>query len=415
MPIIGIVASAISGRVSSSFMTVLNDASTLTGLDVIKDANGIYLAFNNATSSHIGGMRLDSTGTTMSWGVTENLGQYSGYNGISFASDGNLIFQGYNNQSGRQAGIAKLNISTGAQIWSYYYGVTGYGNKGSINGQDGNIYTSQQGFGGAGVLYTNSDGGSPVFVYLSGATYCTAATWSSASYNVYALVTGPAGNYHLTVWSLATPLLSQDWQREYNTNYSTGGNAVQDGSGTVYVATYGADSGTSGDRAILLKLNYSDGTILAQKTLDQGTGTFDGFEDCILDTTTSMLYAVGIGNNIGLIAKYDTSLNLQWQRTLSNTSNLSAITDFDADHILVTGKHSAGGIFVAKLKKDGSGTGTYTFSGGNVTYAASSLTSATSSFTSSLPGRSRSTTSLSRSNTTTINDAVTPTIQRQAV
>lgn len=415
MPIIGIQASSISGNLSSSFMTVINDASLPNGYAVIKDSNGIYLAFNNNTSSHIGGMRLDSTGTTMSWGVTENLGQYSGYNGISFGSDGNLILQGYNNQNGRQAGIAKLNISTGAQIWSYYYNVTGYGNKGSVNGQDGNIYTSQQGGGGAGVLYTDSNGSSPIHVRLNDMTYCTAATWSSASFNVYALLTGPGGSYHLTVWSLATPNLTQDWQREYNTNYSTGGNAVQDGSGNIYVATYGADSGTSGGRAIILKLDYSTGAIIAQKTLDQSTGTFDGFEDCILDTTTSMIYAVGTGNNIGLIAKYDTSLNLQWQRTLSNTSNISGITNFDADHILVTGKHSAGGIFVAKLKKDGSGTGTYTFTGGNVTYAASSLTSATSSFTSSQPGRTRATTSPSRGNTTTINDAVTPTIERRAV
>jgi hypothetical protein len=362
-----------------------------------------------------GAMKITADGKTVNWAVQKNLGQYSGYNGVSKASDGNIVYSGYNNQSGRKSGRAKINATTGAQVWSYYYDLTGYGNGGTIDTVTNNIWSAQQIGAGAGLFRTDADGASPTLWYINSATYCTKATYIASTNKIYGLVTGPASTYNLTLFVL-NPDGSTHWQYEINTLYSTDGGIVADSSGNIYVATYGADSGTSGGRAYLFKIN-SSGTLVAQKMLDQGTGTFDGWGECVIDTTNGFIYCAGTGNDRGLIAKYDTSLNLQWQRTLTGVSGLSSINLIDADNIQVVGAYggTGGGVFTANLKTDGSGTGTYAFTGGNVVYAVSSLSNTTPSLSISAPGRGISSTSPSRSSTTTINDTPTTTIQNLAV
>ena len=416
MPIIGIIESAKTGRLATNYMTVIKSTtSNLTGIDVLYDTTDVYLAFNDSTSQKFGAMKINSSGTTVAWNVTKDLGQYSGYNGVSKASDGNIVYTGYNNQNGRQSGRAKINASTGAQIWSYYYGLTGYGNGGTIDGS-GNIWSANQVGSGAGLLRTDGDGNSPSFWYVNGATYCTKATYLASTGNIYALITGPASTYNLTVWALNSSG-SEQLQYEFNTNYSTDGNVQADGSGNLYIASYSADSGTSGGRAFIIKLN-SSGTITAQRLLDGGTGTFEGFMECVIDNTNGFIYCVGSSSGKGLIAKYSTSsLTLQWQRQLTGVSDLNSINLIDGDNIQVVGTYSGsgGGIFTANLKTDGSGTGTYAFTGGNVVYAASSLTDSAASFTRSSPGRGVTNTTPSRGTTTTINDTLTTTIQNLVV
>jgi hypothetical protein len=415
MPVIGIIESAKTGRIATNFMSVIKSTTeTIAGIDVLHDADGLYFAFNNSGATNFGGIKTNSAADTVNWAVTENMGQYSGYNGINKSSDGNIVFTGYNNQNGRKAGRAKLNASTGAQIWSYYYDIAGYGNGGTIDGS-GNIWSSQQGSSLAGLLRTDTDGANPAFYYINNVTYATKAQYLASTGNVYSLITGPASNYNLTLWALNTSG-TQQFQYEFNTNYSTDGNVVADSSGNLYICSYGADSSTTGGKAFIIKVNTS-GSIAAQRTLDAGSSPVDGFVDCVIDSANGFIYAVGQGNNVGLVAKYNTSLTLQWQRTFTGVSGLSAIQLIDADNILVTGAYSGtgGGVFAARLKTDGSGTGTYAFTGGNVVYAASSLTDSAASYSISSPGRSTGSTTPSRSSTTTINDAVTTTVQALVV
>jgi hypothetical protein len=399
----------------TNYMAVIDSTTdTINGTDILYDSSGVYLTFINSAATNFGAMKLNTAGSAVQWAVTENLGTYSGYNGVSKASDGNMVYSGYNNQSGRVTARAKLDASTGAQIWSYYYNLNGYGNGGTIDGA-GNIWSAQQVSGGAGLFRTDGDGASPTAWTINGATYCTKATYIASQNKIYGLVTGPASQYHLTLF-VVNPDGSTHWQYEINTLYSTDGGIVADSSGNIYVATYGADSATTGGRAYLFKIN-SSGSLVAQKMLDQGTGNFDAFQECVIDATNGFIYAVGIGNDRGLIAKYDLSLNLQWQRTLTGVSQLNSIQLIDANNILVTGQYggTGGGIFNAQLKTDGSGTGTYTFTNGNVVYAASSLSNTTPSLSISTPGRGVSSTSPSRTSTTTINDAVTTTIETKVV
>jgi hypothetical protein len=398
-----------------NFMSVIKSTTeTINGIDVLYDTDNMYFAFNNSNATNIGGMKTNAKGDTVNWAVTENLGQYSGYNGVNKSSDGNIVFTGYNNQSGRKTGRAKLNASTGAQIWSYYYDVTGYGNGGTIDGS-GNIWSSQQGSSGAGLVKTDTDGANPVFYYINSAVYGTKAQYLPSTGYIYGLITGPPSTYHLTLWALNSSG-TQQFQYEFNSNYSTDGNVVADSSGNLYVCSYGADSGTTGGKAFIIKVNTS-GSIVAQRTLDSGSTYVDGFTDCVIDSTNGFIYTVGQGNNVGVIAKYNTSLTLQWQRTFTNVSGFGGIQLIDADNILVTGAYTGtgGGVFAARLKTDGSGTGTYAFAGGNVVYAASSLTDAAASYSISSPGRGTSSTTPSRTSTTTINDAVTTTVESLVV
>lgn len=421
MPIIGSLAGASSkslgglgasiANIAKNYMTVIKSTtSSLTGIDVLYDTSSVYLAFNDTTSQKFGAMKINSDGSSVSWNTTKDLGAYTGYNGVSKASDGNIIYTGYNNSNARQSGRAKINSSTGAQIWSYYYGINGYGNGGTIDGA-GNIWSAQQTGGGAGLLRTDSNGDNPSFWYVNNVTYCTKATYNSSTGNIYALITGPASQYNLTVWALSQSGAEQ-LQYEFNTNYSTDGNIQVDSSGNIYIASYAADSGTTGGRAFVMKVNTS-GTITAQRLFDSGTGAHDGFTDCVLDNTNGFLYCVGSSGGKGVVVKYNTSLVLQWQRTLTGVSDLSSINLIDDNNIQICGTYggTGGGIFTAKLKTDGSGTGTYAFTGGNVVYAASSITDSAASFTRSSPGRAITNTTPSRGNTATLNDTLTTTVQ----
>ena len=425
MPIIGSLAGASARGYGSfkggaaavgNFMTVIKSTtSSINGLDLLNDTDSVYFAFNDTTSQKFGALKMTKDGTTVNWNTTQDLGQYTGYNGVSKTSDGNIVYTGYNNSSGRRSGRAKLNASTGAQIWSYYYDLQGYGNGGTVDGA-GNIWSAQQVGSGAGLFRTDTNGDSPTMWYVNGATYCTKATYIASTNKIYGLVTGPASTYHLTLFVL-NPDGSTHWQYEFNTNYSTDGGIVADSSGNIYVATYGADSATTGGRALLLKIN-SSGSLVAQKMLDNGTGTHDAFSECAIDTTNGYIYAVGTGADTGLIAKYDTSLNLIWQRRFtSGVSDLAAINLIDADTIQVVGRYTGtgGGIFTANLKTDGSGTGTYAFTGGNVVYAVSTLSSTTPSISISSPGRGISSTSPGRGNTATINGTLTTTVQKLVI
>ena len=92
----------------------------------------------------------------------------------------------------------------------------------------------------------------------------------------------------------------------------------------------------------------------------------------------------GAGTKI-LIAKYDSSGALQWQRSLGKDSTDTECTSIDIDSddsLLLTGSTDASGsggddYFTAKLPSDGSLTGSYTLDGQVFVYAASSLTDQT--------------------------------------
>ena len=141
---------------------------------------------------------------------------------------------------------------------------------------------------------------------------------------------------------------------------------------------------------IIAKYNNS-GTIQWQRYLDGGSS--EGGFGIVIDSSDN-IYVNGVtrsetnGNQNFIIVKYNTSGDVQWQRYLGGTNHdygYKIATD-NSGSIYISGytySSGAGGDdwLVAKLPADGSGIGTY----GSYTYAASTLTSGTSSLT---PGTS---------------------------
>ena len=181
-----------------------------------------------------------------------------------------------------------------------------------------------------------------------------------------------------------------------------------DSSGNVYVTGYTSVGGL-GQEFLITKYNTS-GTIQWQRTLS-GTGDDQGYgvavdssgDVYVVGQTTS----AGAGNFDILIAKYNASGTIQWQRILGGTDREEGkgIAVDNSGNVYVTGLTESAGsgsydLLIAKLPDDGSGTGTY----GDLTYAtlsltdsASSLTSSTSSLTDSASSLTSSTSSLTDS------------------
>jgi hypothetical protein len=173
---------------------------------------------------------------------------------------------------------------------------------------------------------------------------------------------------------------SIDWARQITSGSGSIVDSVTDASGNVCVLR-GA-SGTSSVGMQLLKIANDGNSIAWQRRLTSANLiTPSGLA---IDSSDN-LYAIGNIDSGIVIAKYNSSGTLQWQRRLSSGSN--SITGrgvyVNGNDLYVICRISGGSYtaMVAKLKVDGSMTGTY----GSYVYAASSYTdSANSSSLSSI-------------------------------
>lgn len=184
------------------------------------------------------------------------------------------------------------------------------------------------------------------------------------------------------------------WTRDlYNAgNNSNFRNVIVNGSGDVYAFGYGS---FSSQNQVIAKYN-SSGTIQWQRTFDGGSGD-DGL--CIALDSSGNVYTTGYvydtTNSVykASIVKYNSSGTLQWQRTLNydpdNETECYAIS-VKGNSLCVSGVIGTNPVrsFIAKLPTDGSLTGTY----GDWTYATSSYTDAAGSDTDASDAAAESTT-----------------------
>ena len=134
---------------------------------------------------------------------------------------------------------------------------------------------------------------------------------------------------------------SIQWQRTLGGTDTDGGYGIAvDGSGNLYVAGYTRSTGAGGADILIAKYNTS-GSIQWQRTLG---GTSEEFSNAIAVDGSGNVYVTGRTDSAGaggydlLIVKYNTSGSIQWQRTLGGT-------DTDAgDEIVVDG---SGNVYVA--------------------------------------------------------------------
>ena len=147
-----------------------------------------------------------------------------------------------------------------------------------------------------------------------------------------------------------------------------------DSSGNVYISGRTSSIGQGNGDLLIAKYNTS-GTIQWQRILG-GTGSEYGYG--VRVDSSGDVYVGGsssVSDNDIIIAKYNNSGVIQWQRNLTyDWDTLYDLTIDDSGSLYITG-----GLATAKLPTDGSLTGTY----GSYTYSASSLTDAASTLTSS--------------------------------
>lgn len=392
-------------------------------------------------------------------------------NGIAFDSSGNTYVCGTSNSSGwDNLQIAKYN-SSGAIQWQRQLGNGSGSNEGRGVAVDAssNVY-----------ICGTANVGGVVSIVLAKYNSSGTIQWQRRLYTGngdagYAIATDSSGNVYVcgmdNTSSYGSFIIAKydtsgtiQWQRKLaggSSNYEVANGIGVDGSGNVYVVGYGPD-GTRGSNVFLLAKYNSSGTLQWQRWHGGATGTAIGYGIAVdssgnsyicgyssaggyysleiakystsgslqnarvlTDNVTFLGYARaygvaldGLGNvyvcghaAIGsggtqdcVIAKYDTSLTLQWQRKLGGSTDDFAygIAADGQGNVYVCGKTAASGnddFLLAKLPGNGTMTGTYSVGGYSFTYAASSLTDSSSSL-------SQSTSTLT-SSTSTLTDAST--------
>ena len=298
-----------------------------------------------------------NTSGTLQWkqvlgGTDHDIGQ----GGIAIDSSGNLYIGNYTKSSGSgnyDLHTAKLN-SSGTVQWKRTLGGTGMD------------------FNEAGIA-----------VDSSGNAYITGNTNSTGS-----------GGYDAVIAKYNSSGTLQ-WQRTLgggSNDYSYGEPAV-DSSGNFYIVGYTQSGGAGGNDILIAKYN-SSGTLQWSRTLGGSNSdigysiTVDSSDNVYITGYTDESVSPQISMNT-IIAKYNSSGDIQWQRTLGSSTSTQeygyGIQSDNSGNIYVTMQQSTispgGGldILIAKLPDDGSLTGTH----GPYIYAESSLSSAAISLTSS--------------------------------
>ena len=326
--------------------------------------------------------------------------------GVAVDGSGNVYVHGYffhagagtadfltvkYNTSGTLQWQRALSSNTGKNEFGYGVGVDGSGNV-YVCGQTNARHSSYDMFiakyyPAGHLVWQRSLGGSSsesapnITVDNSGNFYVVGSTQSAG--------VGKSDLYISKFNSAGT----MQWQQCLGLSESDYGKGVGvDGSGNVYVSGYTrSTSGVQAD-ALIAKYNAS-GAIQWQRILQSSSDVPDLSRDIAVDGSGNAYIVGNTRSSISgltdvLIAKYNTSGTLQWQRTLASSGVTNAIgygvSVDNSGNIYVGGGSADGKCLIAKLPADGSMTGTY----GSFTYAPSSLISSTASMYSRNPGSS---------------------------
>lgn len=305
---------------------------------------------------------------------------------VKYDSSGNLLFQStYQPTSTSTQAWAVALDSTAANAYSV--GRLGYSSWDLFIVKHDSSGTAQwmQGLSGGGV----DDGGRAVVVDSSGNIIVAGsygALVSSTNY-AYALL----AKYDSSGTQLYKKRFTDTTaQRE---TYFSG--VALDSSGNIYccgTAEYNAASGS--DIIILSKFDSSASLLWTKGLYNTNVNTYPEGWGVAVDSD-DMVYIIGTVPNFTpdriIIAKYDSSGNLQWQKfiavsgyDLANTLTRPSKIAVDSGSVYVTTSSESGSptfSLILKLPKDGSLTGTYSVGGYSVTYSDANYTEATLIYT----------------------------------
>jgi uncharacterized delta-60 repeat protein len=408
------------------WIATLGGASTDIGYGIAVDSsNNCYVAgltdSAGAGSNDVLITKYNTSGT-IQWQRTLGNTNTEAGSGIAVDSSGNCYVAGYTNSTGAGSTdvlITKYNTS-GTIQWQRVLGGTSseYGNGIAVD-SSGNCYvvgyTDSAGAGFEDVLIAkyNTSGTIQWQRTLGGASpdygFGIAVDSSGDCYVAGRTNSAGAGSTDVLIAKYNTSGTIQ-WQRTLGgASTDIGFGIAVDSSGNCYVAGRTDSTGAGSNDVLITKYNTS-GTIQWQRTL--GGSGFEGCNGIAVDSSGNCYVAgrtdsTGAGSNDVLIAKYNTSGTIQWQRTLGGASSdlgYSIAVD-SSNNCYVTGQTNSTGagstdVLIAKLPGDGSLTGTY----GPWTYQTSSLTASTSSLTDASSSLTDASSSLTAS-TSTLTDA----------
>jgi hypothetical protein len=333
---------------------------------------------------------------TVQWTRDLNTGSVDYPWGVGVDSSGNAYVGGY---TGSTAVLAKYNTS-GAIQWQRTLDISGQTDYGYSLTADssGNSYITGQ-----------SVNGSQTSMFLAKYDTSGAIQWqrfltltAGGSYG-QGIAVDSSGNVYVTGYDTfnSTSIITAkynssgtiQWQRRLDTSGGDdiGYGITTDSSGNVYI------TGNSFSNNILVAKYDTSGTLQWQRELSAG-GAFYGRSIAVDSSGNVYITGRGLGgSNVygAVVAKYNSSGTIQWQRVLYANPNVSSgSTGFgifldSSTNIYITGSSSQdtgnNDIFVARLPSDGSKTGTYTVGSYSYVYTTSSLTDGAGSTTASTP------------------------------
>ena len=385
--------------------------------DMAIDSSGnIYVAgygVSGTTSNNDGFVQKYNTAGALQWQRYLGGGSSTStiFKSVAVDSSGNIYVAGYTNMQGAGGWdilVAKYN-SSGSIQWQRILGGTSTDQSiGIAVDSSANVYisayTMSSGQGDRDLLVAKyNTSGTIQWQYTLGDSYAQGGieVTVDGSGNVYVTGYTAIGNWPSYQKRFLVAKYNTDgdlqWQKVLYGSSDEQGNGIEvDSSGNIYITGFSQSTG-AGEDMIVAKYN-SSGAVQWQRKLS-GSGN-EQSEDITVDSSGNV-YIVGYTNSGGpggysiVIAKYNTSGTIQWQRHLggSSTDQGRGITVDNSGNFYICGNSSStstAGFIIVRFPDDGTSTGTY----GNLTYGDSSsyltdgaagLSEGTSSLTQSYP------------------------------
>ena len=433
----------ISAVSQNSWIATLGGSDNDEGRDMAIDSSGnIYVigyGDSQTTSYNDGFITKYNTAGALDWQRYLGGGFETStvFESVTVDSSGNVYVAGYTNMQGAGSWdilVAKYNSSGGIQWQRILGGSSTDQSIGIAVDSSANVYisayTMSSGQGDRDLLIAKyNTSGTIQWQYTLGDSYAQGGNEVSVdgSGNVYVIGYTAIGNWPSSQTRFLVAKYNTDgdiqWQKVlYGSSDESGKAIALDSSGNIYITGTSKSTG-AGEDMIVAKYN-SSGSVQWQRKL---SGSSNEQSEGITVDSSGNVYIVGYSNSGGpggysiSIAKYNTSGTIQWQRHLggSSTDQGRGIVVDNSGNFYICGNSSSvgagsGDFIIARFPDDGTETGTY----GNLTYSDSSsyltdgaagLSEGTSSLTQSYPSSAGLTASTS---TLTENaSTLTPTIQ----